>query len=115
MYLNDLVWNAEQPLAFATFHNPNTDDDISSTATTDGNGDDDEEYVDGTSTEVVVQYVSHHAGGSYVLRYLGSEQTVIVRTSLEHALSQHMLAPAVRDVSKSLLCPMPGTLISCSK
>jgi propionyl-CoA carboxylase alpha chain len=49
-----------------------------------------------------------------VLRYLGSEQEVIVRTLEEHKLSVHMLAPEVKDFSKLLLCPMPGTLISCS-
>jgi propionyl-CoA carboxylase alpha chain len=51
---------------------------------------------------------------SYRLRYLGSQQEVIVRSVREHELSQYMLPPVVKDTSQFLLCPMPGTLISVS-
>lgn len=61
----------------------------------------------------VVQYLGRTSEG-YVIRYLGSEQNVIVRSLDEHRLSAHMLAPEVKDFSKFLLCPMPGTLISVS-
>jgi acetyl/propionyl-CoA carboxylase alpha subunit len=60
-----------------------------------------------------IQYEGRGAEG-YKLRYLGSQQEVIVRNRREHELSVHMLPPVVKDFSKFLLCPMPGTLISCS-
>jgi propionyl-CoA carboxylase alpha chain len=60
-----------------------------------------------------VQFLGRTPEG-YKLRYLGSEQEVIVRTPREHQLSRHMLKPEKKDFSKYLLCPMPGTLISCS-
>ena len=40
---------------------------------------------------------------------------IIVRTVKEQALHVHMLPPELKDDSKYLLCPMPGTLISCGK
>lgn len=95
MELSDLDWHAGRPLAFASFHSKQKNN----------------EY---TSTPAAVQCLNRTAEG-YMLRYLGSEQEVIVRTVAEHALSTHMLPPVVKDFSKSLLCPMPGTLISCSK
>ena len=50
----------------------------------------------------------------YRLRHKGSEQSVIIRSLREHELSSHMLPPETIDVTRYLLCPMPGTLISCS-
>lgn len=91
--LSDLDWSPGQSLAYAAFHNEN------------GN-----EF---ESIAAVVQCLGSTAEGQ-TLRYLGSEQEVIIRTPAEHKLSVHMLPPVVRDFSKSLLCPMPGTLISCS-
>jgi hypothetical protein len=49
------------------------------------------------------------------LRYLGSQKRVEIRTPLEHSLAAHTLPVEVKDQSNFLLCPMPGTLISCSK
>lgn len=94
MALSDLDWEAGQSLAYAAFH-------AKSGA----------EY---TTAAAVVQCLGRTAEG-YTLRYLGSEQEVIFRNVEEHKMSTHMLPPVVRDFSKSLLCPMPGTLISCSK
>jgi hypothetical protein len=37
---------------------------------------------------------------------------VTIMTPFEHALSVHMLPMEIKDDSKYLLCPMPGTLIS---
>lgn len=37
-----------------------------------------------------------------------------MRTCLEHKLSKHLLPPKVRDTSRLLLSPMPGTLVSVS-
>lgn len=68
---------------------------------------------EGKETSGLIQYLGRTAEG-YLLRYLGSEQEVIVRTPKEHKLSHHMLKPEVKDFSKFLLCPMPGTLISLS-
>lgn len=93
MSLSDLDYQAGQPLAYAAFH------------TRSG-----EEYV---TSAAVAQCLGQTAEG-FTLRYLGSEQEVIVRSPEEHRLSKHMLPPVVKDHSKSLLCPMPGTLISCS-
>jgi hypothetical protein len=92
--LSDLDWSNGQTLAYAAFHNKHGSEYVSSAA--------------------VVQCLGRTAEG-YTLRYLGSEHEVIFRTPEEHRLSAHMLAPVVKDHSKSLLCPMPGTLISCSK
>jgi len=60
-----------------------------------------------------VQYLQRTAEG-LLLRFRGCEQEIIVRTPKEHALHRHMLKPEVKDTSKVLLCPMPGTLVSCS-
>lgn len=49
------------------------------------------------------------------LRYLGSQKRVEIRSPLEHKLAAHTLPVEVKDQSNVLLCPMPGTLISCSK
>lgn len=49
------------------------------------------------------------------LRYLGSQKRVEIRTLLEHSLASYTLPVEVKDQSNFLLCPMPGTLISCSK
>lgn len=68
---------------------------------------------DGKEVPELVQYLGRTPEG-YLLRYLGSEQEVIVRTPREHQLAHHMLAPEKKDFSKFLLCPMPGTLISSS-
>jgi propionyl-CoA carboxylase alpha chain len=80
-----------------------------------------------SEVEAVVQYegrasqLSHgagigsNAGEKYHLRIYGSQQQVVVRSLAEHALSKHMIAPEVKDTSKFLLCPMPGSLISISK
>jgi len=53
-------------------------------------------------------------GASIKLRYRGAQREVIVRSPREHHLSGHMLEPEVKDMSKFLVSPMPGTLISCS-
>lgn len=60
-----------------------------------------------------VQYLQRTAEG-LLLRFRGCEQEIIVRTPKEHDMHRHMLKPEVKDTSKFLMCPMPGTLISCS-
>lgn len=62
-----------------------------------------------------VQYEGMSNHGGYLLRYLGSQQEVIIFSDSQYHLNHHMLAPEVKDVSKYVLCPMPGTLISLSK
>ena len=52
-------------------------------------------------------------GSTISLRYQGAQLPITVRNPREHALSGHMLAPEVKDLSKYLLCPMPGKLVSC--
>ena len=99
--LNELDWLNEAPIAKLSFA---------------GEADEVE--------EVVVQYegrvsqntgVAGGAGERYALRLCGSQQDVVVRSPLEHSLSKHILAAEVKDTSKYLLCPMPGSLISCSE
>lgn len=68
---------------------------------------------DNDEKKVTIQYEGKSSEG-YNLRLAGAQHNVIVRTKAEHEMSRHMLAPEVKDVSKYLLCPMPGTLISCS-
>jgi propionyl-CoA carboxylase alpha chain len=68
---------------------------------------------DNDEKKVTIQYEGKSAEG-YHLRFAGAQHNVIVRSKTEHEMSKHMLAPEVKDVSKYLLCPMPGTLISCS-
>lgn len=105
-------WAREDPLAHITFieehaHDRKTHDDL-----------------DGQShSNLVVQYegrgsqthgIPGAAGETYLLRLLGSQQRVVVRSLAEHGLSRYMLPVAVKDTAKLLLSPMPGTLISCS-
>ena len=72
------------------------------------NGESEEDVV---TTTRIVQYEGRSNGG-YLLRMMGSQIEVNVATSTEDALMKYMLPPDVKDVSKFLLCPMPGTLIS---
>lgn len=83
--LTDLEWNIDGPLANVYFG----------------------------SEQRVVQYRGRTPEG-YLIRFNGSEQEVIVRSPKEHVYSRHMLKPEVKDFSKYVVSPMPGTLISCS-
>lgn len=68
---------------------------------------------DTVTTRRIVQYEGRGGGeGGYIIRMVGSQQEVLIRTVREHELSQHMRPREVKDFSKFLLCPMPGTLIS---
>lgn len=91
--VDTLDWQIESRIAYVGFKNNDTDNN-------DHSGD------------KVFQYEGRSNEG-YRLKYRGSQQEVIVRTQLEHELSKHMLKPEVKDVSRYLLCPMPGTLVSC--
>jgi len=65
------------------------------------------------TAELTLQYEGMSTcGQGFHLRLNGSQQMVTIRSPLEHALSIHMLPMEVKDDSKYLLCPMPGTLIS---
>ncbi|KAJ1406330.1 hypothetical protein B484DRAFT_404170, partial [Ochromonadaceae sp. CCMP2298] len=103
--LANLEWHSEQPLAFASF--------LPTEGGAEGMEEGQEGEGGGGEREVVMQYLGRSAAG-YTLRYLGSEQPVKVLTPQEHNLSRYMLPPVIKDASLSLLCPMPGTLISCS-
>lgn len=61
----------------------------------------------------VVQYAST-SPSSFDLQFKGSRQRVIIRSPLEHSLASHMLPEEKVDYSKYVLCPMPGTLVSCA-
>ncbi|RYY85732.1 hypothetical protein EON63_06935 [archaeon] len=68
----------------------------------------------GSDEDILVQVLGQTPEG-YQLRFRGSEQHVAVRTPEEHKFQAYMLPPEKKDVSKFLLSPMPGTLISLSK
>lgn len=89
--VSELDWHSERPLGEVKFREEHTGDDEHRT----------------------VQYLGNTPEG-FKIRLFGSEQEVIVRTPKEHQFSKHMLAPEVKDFSKFLVSPMPGTLISCS-
>ena len=95
--LMDLEWIPEQMLGRAFF------------------GDDDGEVLQYEGRGAQMSNVRGGAGELYYLRLLGCQLRVEVRTPLEQALSGYSLPLEVKDHSKHVLCPMPGTLISCSK
>lgn len=71
--------------------------------------------IGGSSYYRTVQYEGRSSRGGHLVRHLGCQQDVILRSKYQYELSKFMLPPEVKDVSKYLLCPMPGTLISLSK
>jgi hypothetical protein len=100
LFLNGFDWALGNPVARAFFGLGASSGEIA-------------EGVAGAVEESVVQFEGMGPEG-YNLRMAGSQQYVVVRSKREHELSQHMLAPEVKDVSKYCLCPMPGSLISIS-
>lgn len=64
-----------------------------------------------SSAMVRVQHIARLADG-FKLQYQGATLDVKVRSMRAQALSQHMLAKAKRDLSKVVVSPMPGTLVS---
>lgn len=62
-------------------------------------------------THNTVQFLGRHEEG-FTLRFSGAEHKIFLRTPLEHEMYAHMQRPAVLDTSKTILSPMPGTLIS---
>lgn len=53
------------------------------------------------------------AGEVYKIRMHGSDAVCVIQTPLEFRLSPHMLPAEIRDLSRQLLCPMPGMLMAC--
>jgi propionyl-CoA carboxylase alpha chain len=112
--LNSLEWAPGQPLAklYLSTSKTSMDDE-------EEDEDEEEEVTGGDSgdvyggEEIVMQVESRSIEGVH-LRYRGCVQEVVVRTLREHELSRHMIQPRRKDLSRSLLCPMPGTLLSLS-
>lgn len=95
IYLNQFHWSSQKPLASAFFtHNEARPDGVPAAV-----------------EERVIQ-VGESSGEGYDLRMFGSQQRVIVRSPVEHKLAAHMLEEEVKDFSKYLMCPMPGSLVS---
>ena len=46
------------------------------------------------------------------MRYCGADLKVLIRNNRQFELSKYMLEKVAPDMSKFLLCPMPGMLIS---
>ena len=60
-----------------------------------------------------MQYKNPSATG-FSLQFKGATENVSIRTPMEHHLSRFMLPEEKIDVSKFLICPMPGKLVSCA-
>lgn len=50
--------------------------------------------------------------GGFRVRYCGADLKVLIRNNRQFELSKYMLEKVAPDMSKFLLCPMPGMLIS---
>lgn len=83
--LADFEWLNGQPLGRVTF--------------TDGR----QEYV---------QFLGCDGSNRYTIRYRGAEQQFTVWSPEEFLLSKYMLPVVAKDLSRFLVSPMPGTLIS---
>lgn len=99
--VSSVDWRAGEPLAYASI------------STGSGNRSSKEGASGGEEDQSVAQFEGRTAEG-FRMRMYGSQHEVVIRTPLEHKLSTHMLPAEVVDVSRYLLCPMPGTLVSCS-
>jgi propionyl-CoA carboxylase alpha chain len=58
-----------------------------------------------------VQHIERLADG-FRLQYQGAQEDVRVRTPRAHELAAHMRPKAKRDLSKVVVAPMPGTVVS---
>lgn len=94
--LNELKWRVEQPLVQVQFSDTHTKSQYE-------------------HCNPVVQYLGRRNVDTYHMRYNGGEKEFTVDTVLEHSLRKHMLPMEKVDTSKFLLCPMPGSLVACSK
>jgi len=62
--------------------------------------------------KITLQRLKTLPGGNEQLFHNGASVDTVVRTENEQELSEHMVPKAEVDHSKSLLCPMPGMLVS---
>ena len=100
--LESFEWIVGSSLATVTFQSQTPQNDVN-----------EPEFMQ--SYQRVIQYEGTKNTSHWLLRHLGSQVEVQIRTKKEHALYEYMLPMEVKDVSNYLLCPMPGTLISLSK
>ncbi len=111
--VSQLDWVCETPLATLTFMAEVKADVGAKRASKKKKGAGTEAEAGPLQEERIVQYEGRVPQG-YKLRFNGSQQTVLLRSLRQHALSVHMLPPENVDVTRFLLCPMPGTLVSCA-
>lgn len=104
--IKQIDWVCELPIATLTIGN-------SASRTKSGKRGTKKAVFERKEVERIVQYEGRVPQG-YKLRFEGSQQTALIRTRREHELAQLMLPPENVDVTKYLLSPMPGTLISCA-
>jgi propionyl-CoA carboxylase alpha chain len=102
--VNALDWVNETKIANIQFG----DEDMEVHHDDDDDDDDDEE-----ENYTVVQYIEKTASG-FKLQFKGSRLEMVVRSPLEHDMTEFMLPEEKVDYSNFVLCPMPGTLVSCS-
>ena len=111
--VSQLDWVCETPLATLTFTAEVKADVGAKRTSKKKKGAGTEAEAGPLQEERIVQYEGRVPQG-YKLRFNGSQQTVLLRSLRQHALSVHMLPPENVDVTRFLLCPMPGTLVSCA-
>lgn len=99
--LNDLQWLPDQPIARALFSSSS-----SSSSNSDSEG-------EGEGESCAVQLMGRAEDG-LLLRLAGADHRIAIRSPLEHRLSAYMREPPAVDFSRSLLSPMPGTLVALS-
>ncbi|KNC96487.1 acetyl-CoA carboxylase, biotin carboxylase subunit [Spizellomyces punctatus DAOM BR117] len=66
---------------------------------------------EGTSRTATLQYLESHPLG-YKLAHHGTKFDVVVHTALQNALSKHMKEKPKLDLTRMILAPMPGSVVS---
>jgi propionyl-CoA carboxylase alpha chain len=117
--ISALDWTNEAPLARIMF------EDYDESGTPYNSNEDDMEMESNIDMDYIVnpmangdittvQYGGATLNGGFDMQYLGCKMDVRIMSSEEFGLGRYMLPEEKIDVSKVVLCPMPGTLISCS-
>eukprot|EP00939_MAST-03C_sp_MAST-3C-sp1_P001604 g1604.t1 len=111
--LHGTEWDGPHEPLFRTITEGGGEDDADSTSALPQSVSASDEGDDDDVEEFVCEFVSKLTQGVRV-QVSGSTYDVAVLTPREHELSTHIIAKDEVDLSKSLLSPMPGSLISVS-
>lgn len=91
-------WPLESPIIKTHFPDP-TASDVT------------DKHNDALLTETTIQYLDPFPLG-FCLQYLGTKFEVTVHTPEQHDLSRHMIHKAKQDMTRFLVSPMPGSVVS---